>query len=81
VKGIAEGTIEWEADPDFGYQVARSVPGIDEGDLDVLQPRLLYRATGRKDGYQAAVEQLKDDRAQFLSRFPSLSEEIVASVH
>src|SRR5947199_2917667 len=27
VKGIAEGTIEWERDPDFGYFVASSIPG------------------------------------------------------
>ena len=27
VKGIAEGTIEWVEDPDFGYMVASSVPG------------------------------------------------------
>ena len=26
VKGIAENTITWEADPDFGYQVASAVP-------------------------------------------------------
>ena len=54
VKGIAEGTIEWETDPDFGYQVARSVPGIDESDLDLLQPRRLYEATGRADEYARA---------------------------
>src|SRR5207302_10875495 len=28
VKGIAEGMIEWERDPDFGYAVASTVPGI-----------------------------------------------------
>ena len=32
VKAIAEGTIEWERDPDFGYHVASAVPGIDEID-------------------------------------------------
>src|SRR6266480_664480 len=73
VKGIAEGTIEWETDPDFGYAVASSVPGIDEADLDVLQPRRLYEATGRTEEYDAAVMQLKDDRAEFLSKYPSLS--------
>src|SRR6266480_23316 len=44
VKGIAEGTIEWERDPDFGYLVALSVPGIEPADLDVLQPKRLYEA-------------------------------------
>jgi phosphoenolpyruvate carboxykinase (ATP) len=81
VKGIAEGTIEWVEDPDFGYMVASSVPGIDEEDIDVLQPRLLYEATGRKDEYDAGVVRLKDARAEFLSKFPSLSAEIVESVH
>ena len=81
VKGIAEGTIEWEADPYFGYSVASSVPGIAEDDIDVLQPRRLYEATGRKEEYDVAVEQLKDNRAEFLSKYPSLSEEIVESVH
>ena len=40
VKAIAEGTISWTGDPDFGYEVAERVPGID--DIEVLQPRRLY---------------------------------------
>jgi phosphoenolpyruvate carboxykinase (ATP) len=78
VKGIAEGTIEWERDPDFGYLVAAAVPGID--DDDVLQPRKLYERTGRTDEYAAHVERLKRERAEFLEAFPSLSEEIVSAV-
>jgi phosphoenolpyruvate carboxykinase (ATP) len=78
VKGIAEGTIEWERDPDFGYFVASAVPGIDE--VDVLQPRRLYAEQGREDEYRALVERFKDERAEFLRGFPSLSDEIVAAV-
>jgi phosphoenolpyruvate carboxykinase (ATP) len=81
VKGIAEGTIEWETDPDFGYLVASHVPGIDAADLDVLQPRRLYEATGRKDELEAGIERLQDARAEFLGKFASLSAEIVDSVH
>jgi phosphoenolpyruvate carboxykinase (ATP) len=77
VKGIAEGTIEWERDPDFGYFVAAAVPGID--DVEVLQPRKLYERTGRADEYRAMVKRLKAERAEFLDDFPSLSEEIVAA--
>jgi phosphoenolpyruvate carboxykinase (ATP) len=80
VKGIAEGTIEWERDPDFGYLVASSVPGIDDEDLDILQPQRLYEATDRKEECDAGIERLKDARAEFLTKFPSLSEEIVDSV-
>jgi phosphoenolpyruvate carboxykinase (ATP) len=78
VKAIAEGTIEWERDPDFGYLVAASVPGIDED--DVLQPRRLYERQGRSDEYRSHVERLKRERAEFLAKFPSLSEDIVAAV-
>jgi phosphoenolpyruvate carboxykinase (ATP) len=78
VEGIAEGTIEWEADPDFGYLVAVSVPGID--DDEILQPRRLYDRTGRLDEYRAHVQRLKAERAEFLADFPSLSAEIVAAV-
>jgi phosphoenolpyruvate carboxykinase (ATP) len=80
VRGIAEGTIEWVKDPDFGYQVASAVPGIDEEDLDVLQPRRLYEAQGRLDEYEAMVTRFKAERREFLSEFPSLSDEIVAAV-
>src|SRR5437899_2634105 len=69
VKGIAEGTIEWERDPDFGYLVAAAVPGID--DEEVLQPRKLYERTGRADEYRAQARRLKEERAEFLSAFPS----------
>src|SRR5947208_9548241 len=65
VKGIAEGTIEWERDPDFGYLVASSVPGIDEP--EILQPRRLYDEQGRADEYRGLVERFKAERAQFLS--------------
>src|SRR6266545_4454711 len=81
VKGVAEGTIEWEHDPDFGYLVAASVPGIDHEDVDILQPQRLYEATGRKEECDAGIRRLKDARAEFLSHYPSLSEEIVDSVH
>jgi phosphoenolpyruvate carboxykinase (ATP) len=78
VKGIAEGTIEWELDADFHYLVAASVPGIN--DDEVLQPRRLYERTGRMDEYLTHVARLKAERAEFLGGFPSLSAEIVAAV-
>jgi phosphoenolpyruvate carboxykinase (ATP) len=78
VKGIAEETIEWERDPDFGYLIASSVPGID--DEEVLQPRKLYERTGRSEEYRAQVERLKAERAEFLGNFPSLSGDIAAAV-
>jgi phosphoenolpyruvate carboxykinase (ATP) len=77
VKGIAEGTITWEHDQDFGYLVASSIPGFDDPLL--LQPRRLYEEQSRGDEYAALVERFKAERAEFLGKFPSLSEEIVAA--
>jgi phosphoenolpyruvate carboxykinase (ATP) len=78
VKGIAEGTISWADDEDFGYQVAESVPGIDDPEL--LQPRRLYERQGRTREYAALVERLKAERVEFLKGFPALEEEIIKAV-
>ena len=78
VKAIAERTIQWERDPDFGYLVASVLPGVD--DLELLQPRLLYERTGRADDYRTWVERLKRERIEFLEGFPGLLPEIVAAV-
>jgi phosphoenolpyruvate carboxykinase (ATP) len=80
VKGIAEDTIRWEADSDFGYLVAAEVPGIDADDLDIFQPRRLYEGTGRSEEHRALVQRFKSERAEFLGKFPSLSDDIVAAV-
>jgi phosphoenolpyruvate carboxykinase (ATP) len=78
VKGIAEGTISWSDDEDFGYQVAESIPGID--DVELLQPRRLYERQGRTTEYRDAVERLKAERVEFLKGFPGLEEEIIKAV-
>ncbi len=78
VKGIAERTIVFEEDPDFGYQVAASVPDLD--DAEKLQPRRLYVAQGRGEEYTAIVETLKTDRVAHLQQFTQLSEDIIKAV-
>jgi phosphoenolpyruvate carboxykinase (ATP) len=78
VKAIAEGTITWEVDPDFGYEVASSLPGID--DLEILQPRRLYERTGRLDDYRTIVERLRAERRDFLAKYPGLRSEIVGAI-
>ena len=80
VKGIAEGTIEWDEDPDFGYKVARHVPGIDAEDEAVLRPRELFEAQGRVEEYERQVDRLHRERREFLSGFESLTSEIVDAV-
>jgi len=77
VKAIAEGTITFERCPDFGYEVAASVPGIDDDEL--LQPRKLYQRQGRIDEYTALVERFISERAEYLTKFPGLRREILAA--
>ncbi len=78
VKAIAEGTISWTADPDFGYEVATAVPDLD--DMDVLQPRGLYERAGRFDEYRAIVQRLKTERVAALEKYPQLEPEILAAI-
>ena len=80
VKAIAEGTITWRRDADFGYEIAEGVPGIDAGDIEILQPARLYDRTGRSDEYRRRVEALKRDRLAELRKYPDLTPEIVEAI-
>src|SRR5437773_2884181 len=78
VKAIAEGTITWTRDSDFGYEVAEGVPGVD--DIEVLQPKRLYERTGRGDEYRALVQRSKQGRVAELQKDQGLDQEIVAAI-
>jgi phosphoenolpyruvate carboxykinase (ATP) len=78
VKGIAEGTISWSEDDDFGYLVAEKVPDFD--DVELLQPRRLYERQDRLGDYDDLVTRLKAERKARLEEFPELSAEIVKAV-
>jgi len=75
VKGIAEGTIEWETDPDFGYLVASSVPHFDDPEL--LAPRKLYERQGRLDEYNDLVTKLKTERQEYMKDHSGLAPGVV----
>jgi phosphoenolpyruvate carboxykinase (ATP) len=78
VKSIAEQSIKWTDDADFGYEVAEEVPGIDE--LDLLHPRRLYERQARMDEYYALVDRFKRERTETLTKYTDLSEEIIRAV-
>ena len=77
VQAIVEDTIDWVTDPDFGYEVAASLPGVD--DVEILQPRLLYARQDRREDYDALVARLKKERKEYLGSFAGLDEAIVKS--
>jgi phosphoenolpyruvate carboxykinase (ATP) len=78
VKAIAEKTVAWVDDEDFGYLVAESIPGIE--DQDLLRARGLYERQGRTQEYEAFVERFKAERLEFLQGFSDLDEEIIKAV-
>lgn len=78
VSAIVEGKIEWETDPDFRYEVAASVPGVD--DVELLQPRRLYERQGRSLEYEAIVERLTAERRQYLAAFEDLDPAVAAGL-
>ncbi|MBA3552349.1 MAG: phosphoenolpyruvate carboxykinase [Actinobacteria bacterium] len=75
VRAIAEQSIKWASDPDFGYELAEDVPDVE--DLELLQPRRLYERQRRLDEYERFVERFKRERADELRKYPVLSEDIV----
>jgi phosphoenolpyruvate carboxykinase (ATP) len=78
VQGIVQGTITWTPDPDFGYEIAESVPGV--SDPEILQPRKLYARHGRMEEYNVMVARLKRERREYLKSFAGLDEAIVKSI-
>jgi phosphoenolpyruvate carboxykinase (ATP) len=78
VQAIVEETITWTPDPDFGYEIAQAVPGVD--DIEILQPRRLYDQQDRGAEYDAMVSRMKRERREYLASFPGLDEAIVKSI-
>jgi phosphoenolpyruvate carboxykinase (ATP) len=76
---IAAGSIEWESDPDFGYETAESVPGIEGSDRDVLSPRYLYSRTERPYTYAEIVERLRREAAELIGGLDGLEPRIAAA--
>lgn len=70
IREIARGTVRWERDPDWGYEVAVEVPGVD---MEALDPRRHYD----EETYAALVKKLKEDRLAWLEKFEGLSPEIL----
>jgi phosphoenolpyruvate carboxykinase (ATP) len=78
VQGIVEGTISWETDRDFGYEVASSVPGVDDHEL--LQPARLYTRQGRDRDYEEMAARLEKERAEYLAAYEMLDPVIAAGL-
>jgi phosphoenolpyruvate carboxykinase (ATP) len=65
MKQIAKEGIEWEKDPDWGYETPKSVPGLD---LARYFPRTYYTP----EKYRELVDKLRAERRAWLAQFPGL---------
>ena len=77
LQALADGTIEWAEDTDFGYQVAQRIEGVPD---EILQPKKLYEAQGRLAEYQDWVKRLRAERRAYLEGFPGIDPAIVQAV-
>jgi phosphoenolpyruvate carboxykinase (ATP) len=73
MKQIAKEGIRWQKDPDWGYEVATDVPGIDLAKYD---PRRHYS----NEEYASLVEKLRQERREWLAKFPGLDSEIPKAI-
>jgi phosphoenolpyruvate carboxykinase (ATP) len=55
------GGVEWEVDPDFGYDVAAKVPGVEPPEDGLLLPRFLYTRADRVYEHAAIVARVRDE--------------------
>jgi ATP-dependent phosphoenolpyruvate carboxykinase len=65
--------IDWEEDPDFGYELPMEGPGIGVEERRVLVPRFLYARTDRVYDYAAMVPAAQRERAARLDSAPGAS--------
>ena len=72
------GWSAWTTDPDFGYEIASSIPGFDDEEL--LQPKKLYERQGRMDEYNSMVQKLKTERIEYLESWSGLDSDLIDSM-
>jgi hypothetical protein len=75
----ARGEVRWEADPDFAYEVAASVPGLEGPATLALCPRLLYAAHDRVYEHADLVAEVKRERGEVIGAAAGADAEIVAA--
>jgi phosphoenolpyruvate carboxykinase (ATP) len=77
LQALADGSIEWVEDADFGYEVAKAIPGVPD---EILHPKALYESQGRRAEYDEWVKRLREERRAYLAGFPGIDPAIVEAV-
>jgi phosphoenolpyruvate carboxykinase (ATP) len=69
LKEIAKGTVSWRKDPDWGYEIIDSCPGVD---VTRFHPEKHYPA----EEYKKLTEELRAERREWLNSFRGLDSRI-----
>jgi ATP-dependent phosphoenolpyruvate carboxykinase len=74
------GDVDWERDPDFGYELPMELPGLAVEERRLLVPRFLYARTDRVYDYAAMVPAAQLERYARLDGVPGLATAIADAV-
>jgi len=74
LRAVARGQIHWKEDRELGFQVPRSVPGID---IEAFDP---HRAYSRQE-FKDQLTKLRAERQAWLKRFNGLDVEILSAIY
>jgi phosphoenolpyruvate carboxykinase (ATP) len=72
LEAATAGAVDWEVDPDFGWELPMDLPELDIDERRILVPRFLYARTDRVYDYAAMVPRLRRQRAAALGRIAGL---------
>jgi hypothetical protein len=78
--GALARQVDWEVDPDFGYELPMDLPGLKVAERRVLVPRFLYARTDRVYDYAAIVPARQRERSARLAAIRGL-DPALASAH
>ncbi|MGB2805233.1 MAG: phosphoenolpyruvate carboxykinase (ATP) [Candidatus Zixiibacteriota bacterium] len=84
LEAMLSGSIKWEKDPDFGYEIV-DVDAPENAELlskvpkEILNPKIFFESKGRSDLYKSWVAQMKTEREAFLKQF-SVDDSIAKAV-
>ncbi|MCD6310603.1 MAG: phosphoenolpyruvate carboxykinase [Candidatus Eremiobacteraeota bacterium] len=73
LREIARDTIKWKYNPDWGYEVPEDVPGVD---MERFNLDRFYSDEEKR----ALTEQLRNERIEWLNKFPNLREEVKSAI-
>lgn len=73
MKEIARGSIKWEKDTDWGYEVPVAIPGVE---IEAYLPKNYYDP----QAYQELVQKLREERRAWLEKYPTLMNEILMAI-